>query len=111
MASRYYGRIIGRNSSPMYRKVFEARDKKFIDQYATPSYTFPTINEIANMTRLAHIWTFGDRFYKLAHQHYGDATYWWVIAYFNKVPLESDVPYGKTIYIPLPLDAMLKHMR
>ena len=53
------------------------------------------------------MWGSSDRFYKLAGQYYGDPTYWWIIAYFNNTPLESDVKLGQTLYIPVPLEEII----
>ena len=47
-----------------------------------------------------HIWNTGDRFSKLAAEHYGDPTLWWVIAYFNKKPTDGHVKVGDQILIP-----------
>ena len=57
-----------------------------------------------------HIWKEGDRFFKLAHQYYGDSTMWWVIAWFNRTPTEAHVSLGDTIYIPRPLDLVLDYL-
>jgi len=33
---------------------------------------------------------------------------WWVIAWFNKLPTESHIKLGDVIYIPMPLNEILK---
>lgn len=47
-----------------------------------------------------HLWKVGSRFYKLAYEHYGDATLWWIIAFYNKKPTDSHVKIGEVIYVP-----------
>jgi len=64
----------------------------------------PTPEQIEQLTLQAHRWTLGDRFFKLAHEYYGDPEMWWVIAWFNQTPTESHVDPGDLIYIPSPLD-------
>ena len=52
----------------------------------------------------------GDRYHKLAEAYYGDATYWWVIAWFNKKPTESHISPGDVIRIPTSLGSILSAM-
>ncbi len=56
---------------------------------------------------IKHIWKSGDRFYKLASVHYGNPSYWWIIAYYNQKPIENMVGLGQVIVIPKPLDRMI----
>ena len=52
----------------------------------------------------------GDRYYKLAASFYGDARYWWIIAWFNKKPTESHIKVGDIIRIPTSLGDILAAM-
>ena len=45
----------------------------------------------------------GDKMYKFAHDIYGDADYWWIIAWFNNKPTDAHCKIGEVLYIPLPL--------
>ena len=54
-----------------------------------------------------HVWSVGDRYYKLAIDNYGDASYWWVIAMFNQRPTEANWTVGEVVQIPLPLERFL----
>tara|TARA_R110000824_G_scaffold138078_2_gene302746 strand:- start:60 stop:287 length:228 start_codon:yes stop_codon:yes gene_type:complete len=63
--------------------------------------------DIMGLDMIGHTWKVGDRFYKLAQEHYGDSTLWWVIAWFNQTPTESHLEIGDGIQIPMPLDKVL----
>ena len=111
MASRYLNRKITRNDNKLYRDALEERNVKFIRQFRTPVLAYPTAKEMRQLTKVGHIWTLGDRFYKLAHTHYGESQYWWVIAWFNKTPTEAHVSFGDTVYVPLPLNKILNLLK
>lgn len=104
-------RAIVRNQEELYSETLRKRGVKFIDQYETPVLNHPTSEQIASIGRISHIWKHGDRFFKLAHENYGDSRYWWVIAWYNQLPTESHVEVGQVIYIPVPLDKALNILR
>ncbi len=105
--SRYENKVIAINDHPLYANLFKERGVNFIRQYKTPRLRHPTSEEIAELTLRSKIWSVGDRFYKLAHDYYGDATRWDIIAWFNRKPTEAHVELGEVIYVPLPLDKVL----
>jgi len=107
MATRYNNREKTINRNKLYKKFFEDRNVKFIRQYRTPELDYPTPDQIRQLTVLSHVWKSGDRYYKLAFQYYGNAKYWWVIAWFNKKPTEGHLKIGDVIRIPSPLDKLL----
>ena len=108
--SRYDGRDLLLNDLEMYEEEFERRNVKFINQYGTPTMRYPTPEEISTLDLEIHVWTPGDRFFKLAHKHYGNSQMWWVIAWFNQTPTESHVDTGRDIYIPFPLAEVTAYM-
>ena len=74
--------------------------------------TFNKLKKLSNdekslIIQIPHIWKSGDRYYKLAFEHYGNSSYWWIIAYFNNKPTESLIHVGDTIMIPKPLNVMI----
>ncbi|MAF24130.1 hypothetical protein CL634_00885 [bacterium] len=105
---RYILRKVFSNTSEAYESVLENRGVRKINQYTTPRLKYPTVNQISSLNRLTHIWTVGDRYYKLAHKHYGNVKYWWVLAWYNRKPTESHVKLGEMVFIPLPLDDVLR---
>ena len=95
----------------MYKEVFRKRGlKRGIRHYSTPKLKHLNVEEIGRLKRLTHTWRVGDRYYKLAHKHYGSSKHWWVIAWYNKRPTEAHVKIGDIIYIPQPLEEVLKYM-
>ena len=97
MPNRYTGRKIIKNDAEVYEELVENRDRTFISHHKTP--------------RLRHIWKLGDRYWKLATIHYGDPSYWWVIAWYNKKPVENMLTIGDTIIIPKPLQTVLEYVK
>ena len=108
--SRYGNKEAFRNIMEEFEGVFEERGVKHIRQFATPTLRHPTQKDINSLTRIGHTWKVGDRYYKLAHKHYGDAKLWWVIAWYNKKPTEAHVKLGDTILIPKPIDKIIRYL-
>lgn len=108
MTSRYDGRKIRTNTSGEYKEIFKERNVKYIMQYLTANMTYPSTEQIMQLSNYSHVWKLGDRFYKLADQYYQDPSLWWIIAWYNKRPTESHVQIGQILRIPLPLDKILQ---
>lgn len=109
MATRYGKRKVFRNQNELYEQTLDERNVEFIRHYATPKMMAPTVAEMKDLTRVRHVWKTGDRYFKLAIQYYDSAQYWWVIAQFNQRPTEADINVGELIYIPLPLEEILRY--
>ena len=109
MSSRYDNRVVLRNRNRLYRYLMKERGVSFIRQYNTPRMSYFTPAQIATFQSLQHVWRVGDRYYKLAHTFYGDSKYWWVIAWYNKAPTEAHLRPGDTIYVPVPLEKVLRY--
>ena len=107
---RYLSRTTFKNRSEAYKEFLEEKGLKRIVQYPTPILKHLSTSQIARLERIPHIWKVGDRYYKLAYKHYGNPKYWWVIAWYNKRPTESHVTLGNTVYIPTPLDDVLRFL-
>ena len=105
--ARYHKTEIFNNSSEYYKPLRQSRNLKNIQHYETPVIYNPGVVDRMVVAATDHIWKYGDRYYKLAHQYYGDARYWWVIAWYNGRPTESHMNFGEIIAIPLNIqDAM-----
>lgn len=107
---RYDNRRIFSNRTDQYSNVASERGTVSIIQYSSPRMRHPTPEEMRNLEFIEHVWKVGDRYWKLAEKHYGDAELWWVIAWFNRSPIEGDLELGTTIQVPLPLDSVLTYM-
>lgn len=102
--SRYDNRKIATNDNELYEDFFIKRNINFIKQYRTGTLRHPTVEDVLTLETVGHIWKVGDRFYKLAQQHYDDPRLWWVIAWFNQAPTEHHLKLGDSLQIPFPLE-------
>ena len=107
MTSRNNNRNLVANNSEIYKEQLLNRKVLQVTHYATPVVRYPTEEEMQDFTIISHVWTLGDRFYKLSDHYYGDARVWWVIPWFNKRLLESDYLLGDSVFIPKPLESAL----
>tara|TARA_B100000287_G_scaffold365740_1_gene360591 strand:+ start:66 stop:404 length:339 start_codon:yes stop_codon:yes gene_type:complete len=107
MSNRYANRGEFENRHKLYRNMAKARGVNFFNHYDTPTFKSLDKLDFARVKKIGHIWNFGDRYYKLAYQYYGDPSVWWLIAWFNQKPTEADLKIGDAIYIPLPLESVL----
>jgi|TARA_A100000164_G_C21829549_1_gene734567 nucleoid-associated protein YgaU len=89
----------------------ERNNVKGIKQFQTVKIHNPGISVRSRLETVRHVWTFGDRYYNLAQQYYGDPNYWWVIAWYNGRPTEADVSPGDIITIPVDLENALAAVR
>jgi len=110
MVSRYDTREMFTNASDKYENLMEERNTRSILQYNTANLRHPTADEIANLNTVNHVWSEGDRFWKLASKYYNQSTLWWVIAWFNRMPTEAQVEQGDIVVIPLPLSKILDYL-
>ncbi len=105
--SRYKNREVVRNQSNRYLKQLSNRKVRFIDHFETAKFKYPSQALLGQLSIENEVWGVGSRFYKIAHKHYGDAGLWWIIPWFNKVPLESDFSPGDVVFVPKPLETIL----
>tara|TARA_R100000664_G_C2759688_1_gene149699 strand:- start:7120 stop:7464 length:345 start_codon:yes stop_codon:yes gene_type:complete len=105
--SRYINREILKNASGAYSKQLSERKLKFIEHYNTAEFKYPSDEFLGSLYVESEVWQVGSRFYKLAHKHYGDGGLWWIIPWFNKVPMESSFSAGDIVMIPKPLNYVL----
>ena len=106
---RYEAREKIFNDYDLYKKVRKKRDVNSITHYNTPIMPAPTEEEEFSLEIIEHVWKLGDRYYKMAHQYYGDAKLWWVIAWFNRKPTEAHASLGDVLEIPFPLEKILEY--
>lgn len=105
--SRYNSRRKAVNDSEMYEQLFEDRGVKKVVQYSTPRFKNPSREQLERVKTFDHVWTSGDKFWRLAAQNYGDPKLWWVLATFNKKPTEGHLTPGDVIKIPVDLAVVL----
>jgi len=105
------GRRVVVNNVDLYEEMLEERDLRYFRHYVTPNFKYPTAEQMREIHTLRHVWKKGDRYFKLAHKHYGDSRMWWVLAWFNKKPTDAHVNNGDVILVPKPLTTLIKYMR
>ncbi len=110
MSYRYTNRRILRNRDESYRHILKERGLKQITQLDTAEFNYPSVAQIQQLSSVTHVWKLGDKYYKLAHEYYGDPSMWWVIAWFNQRPTEGHVQTGDVLYIPMPLKVVLSFL-
>lgn len=87
-----------KNNDDLYKNTFEDRGvPKGITHYRTRTFSTDVLKGVSSRK---HIWSMGDRFFKLSYHYYGTYDYWWVIAMYNNTPTEAHLEYGTTIEIP-----------
>tara|TARA_Y100001938_G_C7906788_1_gene337440 strand:- start:238 stop:573 length:336 start_codon:yes stop_codon:yes gene_type:complete len=99
--ARYHKTLIFNNASEYYAPLRKSRNLKSIVHHETPKIYNPGVLDRMSIVTTDHVWSYGDRYYKLAHQYYGDANFWWVIAWYNSRPTESHLKFGEVITIPV----------
>lgn len=105
--SRYTKNKVVINDDEQYKDVFNNRGVNSITHFGFEKLKRLKVSDIANIDIVNHTWQSHDRFFKLADTYYGDSTYWWVIAYFNNTPLETDLDPGDSVLVPIPLAYIL----
>ena len=109
--SRYNNSRIFANNDFDYRKMYPKKyahgDRVAINMLSTKIMDYPSFEQIMEMDYVTHVWSLGDRYYKLAAAHYGNPRYWWIIAHFNKKPTEQHIEVGDFIRVPKPLTDVL----
>jgi nucleoid-associated protein YgaU len=92
------------NSSEYYKPLREKRKVRAIQHFETPRMYHPDVNVRSFVTSQTHIWKYGDRYYNLAFEYYGNQNLWWIIAWYNGYPTEASIENGAMIEIPLNLE-------
>ena len=108
--SRYDLRTVLKNATTdySYSKIFMNRGVGLINQFDTAELKYPSPEDIAEeFTLETEIWAIGTKYFRLASEYYNDPEYWWIIAWFNMRPLETDFSPGDVVTIPTPLESVL----
>tara|TARA_A100001391_G_C5017832_1_gene265004 strand:+ start:539 stop:880 length:342 start_codon:yes stop_codon:yes gene_type:complete len=106
--SRYANTEITSVDRREYSEIFKNRAKKNALIIKFEKLKELKIEDLDGILLETHIWVPSDRFFKLSSKYYGSPMYWWVIAYFNNTPLETDVKVGQKLLIPIPIENILE---
>ena len=96
------------NDDKMYEDHFEKRGVEKITQNRSKTFKKSALY-VPHEVR-EHVWSRGDKLYKLAHKFYGDKSLWWIIAIWNGKPTEADYNFGTVVEIPLPPDFLVEEL-
>lgn len=107
--TRYNQRRIFQNSNRQYKlsPIFKKRGLKNTTQFTTAELVYPDPEKLEDITEVTRVWGVGTKYFNLAKEFYGDEEYWWILAWYNLRPLETDFEPGDIVYIPLPLEEIL----
>ena len=106
--SRYKNTDKYKNTDDDYKQIFSSRfGKTGLIQLKSTNIKIPTEDQLLSMSYATETWGMGSRLYKLSYQYYNDSQYWWLIALFNNIAIESEINYGDVIKVPIPLDLTL----
>lgn len=104
MIDRNEKREIFLNDNPLYRKKAKERGLPFFRHYSKLKLSYISPEDMGNLTIVDHIYKTGDSLMKLSFKYYGDVRMWWVLAAFNKKPIDNLINIGDIIHIPVPLE-------
>lgn len=107
--SRYGNRriITISQDNEIYKSKLLEKGRKRLSLHSTPVYKFDDTDLDIDFTFEQVYWSEGDRLYKLSKNYYNSINFWWVIAFFNQKPTDSDYQIGDLVLIPTPLENAL----
>jgi len=110
--TRYNNRGVFRNSDSDYRDsdIFRDRGVNFINQFSVAELNYFGVAEILSLDVQTKVWATGEKYFKLSNEFYGTPEYWWVIAWYNQKPLETDFKAGEVVEIPTPIELVLEFL-
>ena len=109
MAKKRYdsGTQIVHNDSAVMASSLIKRGAISIDHYSKQDFNEITLVDRASLENQKYIYKPGDRLFKIAFDAYGDAKFWWILAWWNQKPTDFHCRVGDIIYIPRPLKDVL----
>ena len=107
--SRYKNSKVFINEEEVYEGLRQKRKVNNIQHYTTPKLLYPSEQIRKGVLEIKHVWSHGDRYWKLAAAHYKNPKYWRVIAWYNLKPTDAHCRIGDVVLIPKPLDKILKY--
>lgn len=96
------------NRDPIYQDFFDKTGASSIEHIGLTFFGDPKdSNFLRKITILEHIYSVGDTLSKIAHKHYGNPKYWWLLAWYNSKPTDFHCKIGDIIIVPEPLGEVL----
>lgn len=98
--------------SDIYSKILKNRSGSSVTLESTVSLPSPsTLMLDDKITEKSVLWTQGTKLWKLAADHYGDGTLYWVIGLYNEKPTDAHWKPGDVVYVPFPLEYVMAYLR
>tara|TARA_R110001592_G_scaffold46371_2_gene147581 strand:+ start:1680 stop:2009 length:330 start_codon:yes stop_codon:yes gene_type:complete len=79
--------------------LLEIRDLQSLAYYK--NYVFSRDFTTNEYSTTEHVWSHGDKLYKLADRFFGDKSLFWIIGLFNNKPTDAHYSYGDIVYVPV----------
>ena len=98
--------------SEKYSKILKNRSGSSATIGSTvslPSATTLMLDD--KVTEKSVFWTQGTKMWKIAADHYGDGTLYWVIGLYNEKPTDAHWKVGDIVHIPFPLEYVMAYLR
>ncbi len=102
-----------KNSDLDYKKVFDSRFglSDFIIQRQRAGLVYPSFETISSLVFTYEIWKMGSRLHKFSEKYYRDPSYWWLIGFYNKKPIDANYSIGDVVKIPVSLEDAFSALR
>jgi hypothetical protein len=82
-----------------YKDLLGDRGVESITYYK--NYSFSSDFASKDYAVYEHVWSHGDKLYKLANKYYGNKDMFWMIGLFNNKPTDGHYKYGDVVLIPV----------
>ena len=83
------------------QRLFELLDSRGIQEIRfIQNRVFSRDFLLEEYSTIEHVWSHGDKLYKLANLYFGDRDLFWIIGLFNNKPTDSHYTYGDVVFIP-----------
>ncbi len=95
-----------KNSDFDYKKVFSSRYglSDFIVQKKRMGLEYPDYEKISSLIFAYETWQIGSRLHKFSEKYYNNPSYWWLIGFYNKKPIDANYSIGDIVKIPVSLE-------
>lgn len=104
--SRYESTKVVNNSDFDYKKVFSSRYglSDFIVQRRRLGLEYPDSEKINSLIFVYETWQIGSRLHKFSEKYYNTPSFWWLIGFYNKKPIDANYSIGDIVKIPVSLE-------
>lgn len=96
------------NNTEVIKSFLEKTGASKVDHYGLIFYGDPVSQQfLEEISIVDHVFKKGDRLSIIAHNYYGDAKLWWLLAWFNGKPTDFECKVGDIIKVPSPVEEVI----